>query len=140
MRCWYALNQFVHHGDLEYCFSTAVVFCSNYLDDDRSIHDFFHSKRIQKMMKHVLFCCAKKNSTIGYFQVSVLNVNSEDLFEVLWIPTYILLPMNVISGAAAGCFALFSSCGNSSSVLSACVFLVAVSSAKFTALYNFIVG
>ena len=45
------------------------------------MHAFFHTKSVQKMMANILFCCAKENYRIGYYQVCCISV-SDKLFYV----------------------------------------------------------
>jgi len=41
---------------------------------DEKMHAFFHTKSVQKMMANILFCCAKENYRIGYYQVCCFSV------------------------------------------------------------------
>lgn len=43
------------------------------------MHAFFHTKSVQKMMANILYCCAKDNYRIGYYQVFIHQNDSYSL-------------------------------------------------------------
>lgn len=71
--------------DMQYCEWCDWVWCINlwcrYYPNEE-MHSFFHTKAVQKMMANILFCCAKENYRIGYYQVSYVFLSKWHVLDV----------------------------------------------------------